>query len=241
MKKKRICLLLIILSIFLFKIDVNAAGTCTKDEKQILQIEANNVLVDYELSRPENSDYISAKSYFYTVKIENLTENLYLKIGANTYDKTKANVNGSLILKDIFVGGGINAKVIIYSKTANCSNILLRTVTLKLPYYNTYSEREECIGLSSYGICTKNSNTEDIDEETFLEKIDEAKKMEAEKNKPKEPVEEENNMLEDIFEYLKENYKTIIIASVIIVILIVGITKLIKKKNKNKIKIDFEK
>ena len=241
MKKKRICLLFIILIIFLVKIDVNAAGTCTKDEKQILQIEANNIIVDCELSRPENDNYISSKAYFYTVKIENLTDNLYLKIGANTYDKTKADSEGSLILKDIFVGGGINAKIVIYSKTANCSNVLLRTVTLKLPYYNTYSEREECNGLSSYGICAKNSNTDDIDEETFLKQIDDAKKMEAEKNKPEEPVKEKNNIFESILEYTKENYKTILIVIAIIVILVVAIVRLIKVRNRNKIKIDLEK
>lgn len=241
MKNKKLILLFIVLAVLLFKIDVHAASTCTSDEKKALVTEAQNVIVEYELRKVTSDDMIDPRSYFYTVIISNISKNLYYKIGINTYTYNNANKNREIVLKDFFIGGGTTAKIFIYSADkSKCTDTLVRTVLLKMPYYNYYSEREECKGLSKYSICDVNSNTSNIEEKDFLAEIEKAKKMEEEKNSPPKEEEKEKSLIDKCISYIQENYMKICVVIVSVIIIILVIILILKRINKNKIKIDLK-
>lgn len=237
MKKKRICLLLIILSIFLFKIDVNAAGTCTKDEKQILQVETQNISITYELVH--ETDERSDLEYYYKITIDGYSNNLLIKEGNAIYDHSYINANGELIINKAYRMGEKVVFNIIGNTNNKCSGEAIATKVVNLPYYNKYSERDECKGLSEYDICKSNVNSSNITEEIFLKKIAEANATEKEKNK-KEP-EKEETLVVKVINFYKDNLIITLPITIIILVLLVLIVYKKNKKDKSKIKIDLDK
>ncbi|MBQ7104798.1 MAG: hypothetical protein IJN90_02975 [Bacilli bacterium] len=235
MKKKRICLLLIILSIFLFKIDVNAAGTCTKDEKQSLEKIAYEIDVNYEVVSIENI-HSDDFNYAYNLVINNFSEDFYLLVG-NYEKRLDYNVNVNTY-ENVFIGGGYNGKIKVYSSSnTSCPDTLIRSFEIWVPYYNKYSERAECEEYKEYDICKVATDTTGISEEEFIKKIDKIKESQV----TVEPiVEEEKKWYEDIYDFYTEHKVLILSSVVIIIILIATITIVVKKKQKNKIKVDLE-
>ncbi len=237
MKKKNIFILIVLLAILMINTKVSAA-TCSNSEKQALVVEAQNVVVNTELRKVTPGEGISEKSYFYSLIISNTSDKLYYEIGINRYDSKDADKNGDIILKDFFSGGGTQAKVSIYGNSNSaCNNVLIRTVALKLPYFNYYSEREECKGLENYPICKKESNTADVTEEQFLQHIADAKAKEEEKNRHEETKEE--STFEKMMSYVKENLVIVVGISIVIIVIVIVIIVLVLKKRKNKVKIDL--
>ncbi len=234
MKNKYILLICILTLVLFFGVKVNAATiTCPTQLKKEYQLLANQVDASIKLRLPSEKDAkrFDDIHYTYDLSINNISEELYVEFGNNrvNYSDTK---NGSYSRQAVYMLGGYNAEIFIYaSSKTKCSGLLLNTITMRIPYYNPYSLRDECKGhTEEFYICKSDVDVRGVDEESF--KFTLAKEQE-DANKKIE-VEEEHNV---ILEFIKKNIVIIVIALVVIISLIVFIHKY---KNRNKIKIDFK-
>ena len=143
---KKILYVIIFIMCFTFKInDIYAAKT---DEfLEIYKKEAEKVTVKYQLDENYTDENGNKKNGMFIIEISNLTEGLKIKIDDGDfirYDKTD---NGILILNG--VESGIK-KIYIYTVEVPT---YLRTITVNIPKYNYYSEREECNGITDLDVC----------------------------------------------------------------------------------------
>jgi len=222
---------------FVFKFDVEAANKVCNDES--LKVEARNVAVTYELVKPTHPEDIRQDIYYYDLTILNINEKMYFEVENfnHYYDEEK---DGEIFLEKAVVNGGRRIGIKVYgSNKSKCNGYQLHTVYVQIPYYNKYSEREECKDYQTYNICKINSNTNGIDEEKFLSLLDEIKAKEAEKKNEKPIPKEEKKVIEKIIEWYVENKVISIPATILIIFTVVTLIIIVIKKNKNKIKIDL--
>ena len=218
---KKILYVIIFIMCFTFKInDIYAAKTDEFLETQ--KKEAEKVTAKYQLDENYTDENGNKKNGMFIIEINNLTENLKVKIDDGDfirYDKTD---NGKLILNG--VESGIK-KIYIYSVKAPT---FLRTITVNIPKYNYYSEREECNGISKeeLDVCDKWYKYE-LNETTFLKKINEYKKTQEE-NKDNNNQSKIQIIFNNIVNFLKSYFIYIIIFIVIVCSITIYIT--IRKK-----------
>ena len=238
MKKKVFTLIIMLITILLFKINVQA--DCTNEELQVLKIEANNLQFEYELVKNDDYDVNSTK-YYYKIKISNMTKNLGIATDNRYYSYSDVGKDGYLLIKDNYIPGSNQQLYIEASSTTKCNREDLGSKIVNIPYYNEYSERDECKGLEKYDICKQNIDTTNITEEQFLKHIDEAKKDSQNKQEEKEKEEEqiiEKEESNSFVNFLLKNKKIIFISVIGIVLIVVIISVVvIKAKNKKKIRI----
>ena len=232
--KKKVLLVFVALFLLLLKIDVSAE--CTSDELESLKLEALNITTRLEFNKGEEAeneeDAEGALNYWYDLKIYNLNSNFYTSYG---FEPDK---NNEVTIKQAFIGGGSSGQIEIYaSSKTKCPNQLVRTIKIQTPYYNKYSEEEECKEFSEYDICNPEANTSSISPEDFKLEIEKIRTKEQEQEKQNQK--QEKNDFEKVLDYIKTNYKLIIAVFVVAVALIVIIVLLIKHRNRNKIKIDM--
>ena len=238
MKKKVFILIVVLITILLFKTNVQAE--CTNDELRALRIEANNLQFEYELVENEELG-VNPTKYYYKVKVSNVTKNLAIATDDGYYFYSDVDRNGYLLIRNNYFPGSKNKIYIEASSSTNCNREELSTKTLSIPYYNEYSKRDECKGLEEYDICKQDIDVANITEEQFLKYIEDAKKDAQNKEEKKEKEEEqilereENNNLVNFY---NKNKKAIYIGLVgmLCVIILVSIV-IIKVKDKKKIKI----
>lgn len=235
MNKKNIILILVVTIIFLYKIDVYAK-TCTTSEEKTLIKEALQIDVSYELSLWDNP-YEADDSYHYNIRVLNLGPNLYVEINNVPYDYRYVK-NGELFIENAYTNGGYSVTIEVYGNS-KCKDKLLRSIKLKLPYYNAYSEREECANYTSYNICKRNANTSEITEEEFLKQIEKIKEKAKNQNTSLQEEEKEKNIFQKIITFYLENKKATIPVTIFVILVIIAIPIIIIRKNKKKIKIDF--
>lgn len=237
MKRSKILMLGVLVFILFFGIRVNAE-TCSKEKYKELKQLADEIKVEYELVTADEQDkqYVGENYYSYTMYISNVSDGLSVQAKAYTYTSADQ-VNGTITLKKYYSQGGYTVKLNVYGNAKNgCSETLIKTIKVSLPYYNFYSTREECKGnADKYPICKTTANTNDMNEEKFLETL-EKQKVEYE-NRATTPQEERKE--KGILDIIKENIAVILTVLVAIVLVVVLIVVKVNNNNKKKIKIDL--
>lgn len=210
---KKILYVIIFIMCFTFKINDIYADELEKILEPYKK-EAEKVTARYQLDENYTDENGNKKNGIFIIEISNLTEDLKVKIDDGDfirYDKTD---NGTLILNGI--ESGIK-KIYIYSVKVPT---YLRTITVNIPKYNYYSEREECNGISKeeLDVCDKWYKYE-LNETTFLKKINEYKKAQEE-NK------DNNNQskIQIIFNNIVNFLKSYFIYIIIFIVIVCGIT-----------------
>lgn len=210
---KKILYAIIFIMCFTFKINDIYADELEKILEPYKK-EAEKVTARYQLDENYTDENGNKKNGIFIIEISNLTEDLKVKIDDGDfirYDKTD---NGTLILNGI--ESGIK-KIYIYSVKVPT---YLRTITVNIPKYNYYSEREECNGISKeeLDVCDKWYKYE-LNETTFLKKINEYKKTQEE-NK------DNNNQskIQIIFNNIVNFLKSYFIYIIIFIVIVCGIT-----------------
>lgn len=234
MKKKNIIALIIILMILFIKTNVNAATnvSCSTTDLSVYRLEANNVSATIELVKRNPNYNPESNPYHYNLVISNITQNISVKALGFDYLYKDSN-NGEIIIENAFYGGGYNAKVqIVTSDTTGCGNKILNTITIKVPYWNEYSEREECKGYENLDICRINTNVGKVSSDQFLE-IFEKQKKEYEKSSQKE----KDNF--NILNWYLDNKKTTIPITIAVVVIAVAIIIIKLVRDRKKIKINL--
>lgn len=202
---KKIILIILILVSF---VNVNAEE-CSSNRIAELKEYAKNVNIYYEIEKNQNID----EEVKFKIRIKDLNEDIAVFKNQSKGLKEK-------MLDNTYVSEGKTVPLYIYSYTLdiNCTNQLLRSVNIKIPYYNYwYSDNmDKCGDDIKFKYC-KELIEEDID----YNAIDELYNKYLEANKVVKDGKKNNNNL------------LIIIVSVGVIVLL-GVTITIVKINKKR-------
>ena len=238
MRKKILFILFLVFSVFVFNVEVKAA-TCSNLSN--LKTEANLIEVNYELVKEEKSsegDY-DPSLYYHDLIISNVSENFELRIGNSSYYYSDTK-DGILTVR--MIGGGYKLRIQVYgTPKSGCNGEKLRSIPVKLPLYNRYSETEECIGhTNEYPICAVDADTSKyVNEEFKVEVAKQAKeykeKQEEKKKKEKKPISNKKN----IFDLYLDNAGITIPITILVIAAIAGFVYKKVSEDKKKAKIDL--
>ncbi|MBQ8891454.1 MAG: hypothetical protein IJ068_01150 [Bacilli bacterium] len=177
------------LCLFFTVLNVKAIDACTSEEMSRLKELANNVEIkyDYELFDDEyeddNGNTVNTENKFAQYKFTVLNTNDDLRIAYSIGNESEKKTTKEAIENEIF-NEGDHLRFAIYARTKNlCIDKILRTVDIKLSYYNNwYSENEEkCEEYKEFKYC-KQFLEKNVDKDT-IEK--EFKKYSQDVNKEK--------------------------------------------------------
>ncbi|MBQ8891452.1 MAG: hypothetical protein IJ068_01140 [Bacilli bacterium] len=197
--------------LFCITLNVKALDSCTTDEMNRLKELAGNVefKYNYEISNEYIAENAAEENFVEGVfKIQVLNHNEDLRYVLQ-YDGSEFEINGNDLSSFSFdEGETITFK--IYSYTTNlCTHNMLKTYTIKLPYYNQYYHynKDKCESNQEFEYCK-----EYLDKYTgkSISEIDE----EFEKNK--------NDGLNIVSELPKNNIVIIIISLIVVLGLGIG-------------------
>ena len=156
---KKICVLLSLIVFFLFNSNVLAEEmlACTNDELSRVKEIAKKVEINYEYEFKEvNQNGEIIKYPVYSLVATNLNKDIKVLImDSESSDNYREFKNGSEIMATLKgFNEGERIVVTIKAFTTNlCSGKVVRSVTIKLPYYNYFSEDELCSKYPEFKYC----------------------------------------------------------------------------------------
>lgn len=224
--KKR-CLLLILILFFMMP-SAFALDLCTGKKFTDLKAKAYSSQLSWELKFDESGNH------YFDIYLYNLDEEIVLLFDSIIYKKT--NDNKILVATHVSAGETYFFELKPLPGSA-CSGEELYKKELKIPKYNLYSERKECIEYEEFPLCNKWYQGEIKDLGFFIEKLEFYKDSLAKKN----IVEEYKNP--NFIQRLIGIYLENLVVSIFLSILFIGVLVyfVLKKiiSNRNKIKIDI--
>lgn len=208
MKYKK--LLLFVMCYFTFTSRVSAA-ICDNNHIKELKELAEQVDVSYEYI--DHSDEINSgvdgeySLNSYSINVNLISDELYIKDGYQNY-YYEDSYNG--IINFVVNSGHVNLS--IHSK--KCNNMKLKTISLDLPRFNTYSYKSECKELKEYDLEVCDPWYQGQINDNYFYKI---------VNKYLNPKVEEDNNWDKIISFIQK-YQYIFIGSILLIILgVIGI------------------
>lgn len=214
MKKILFCI-----SLFVFGLST-VYGDCTDSDVEQYKKEASSINVSYEINK-DIVDAFGDRVYDgYVVTFKNLYDNYYvedsdtgIRIGKDYLYEGQTAENNTYVTENITKGA---KKLNVYHN--GCSTVL-KTIELSLPYYNQYYNDELCDGVdkNKVKLCNKWID-KDVTYGEFYNEVSKYKKDT-----------EKGNFADNIVDFFKNNYITVIVA-VLIFIIIVVFTSIRKKK-----------
>lgn len=230
--------LLFILFAFLFSFQVKAAS-CPVEMKVKINNESGSVNAisdsfeyEYPVTDSEVGETTIEKGYLGTIKIYNLTENIYAVV-ANGQDKKTVNYNKDLDNIVAVSTGAMNVvkeyTVSIYPTNEECGTAAIRTIQVAVPRINRFYTMPICSTYPDYYYCSKFLTVEDISNSDFDRGIENY--IASEKNKGNESRKEG---IVNITKTFINKHRIII--SIIIVVAIIAIVVINKvKKSKERV------
>lgn len=223
--KKNKYLLFAIMILFLNISYVNAE--CSDEELNQITKEIDKIEITYKhLGEVTKEDGSKVYNQF-LVTAKNIPENVYVHLSPMTeenFDETTEDLKIKLTTGTWY-----------YNMYSSKCEIVLDTITVKLPTFNIYSLDPLCEGIDGedFKYCGKYYEYQ-IDRETFERKVKAYRIEHKIGQEDTTKVEKENNFFPKIVDILKDNYLYILgVAGVLLIITIIII--IISKKKKRKI------
>ena len=174
--KKSILFILFLLIILTSSENIYAAnGLCTKSAMTKIKSKTSDITASWDLNFDENH-----QAYF-TAKLENVDKDLILIFNESNYLPKDGVIN----IREYLIGGEIYEFKIYGGYDTDCVEEYVTTKKLKIPKYNIYSERKECIEYPSWELCDKFYEG-DLNDEIFYNKLNEYIKKNKEVEKKEE-------------------------------------------------------
>ena len=195
---------------FLFLHCSVSAATCGYEEKAKLNNEIANVKASYEIKErildkseygvpgiyigTEFEDTYEAKTDYIEASVLNITENMYLDI-VDDYNKERKiysyndSKDGKVTFEWHDIKQMVTFKIKVYaSSNTGCEGTLLKTISLKLPRFNEFSDYSICNNFPDYYLCQRYVTYEEVSYSTFFTNMTEEaeKKYQEELEKEKE-------------------------------------------------------
>lgn len=184
-------------------------AACTKEDYDAFKKVEDEYTVKYSFNK-ETKDYIVT---FYGTMFDKYG---YTTPEKMNLEKLVTSTNTSFAYSGIKSGEYV---IEVLGYTEECQETL-KTITLKLPKYNSLSEDPLCEGIEEFVLCQPTYD-KDIDYETFVSRVNTYKK--TKEKEPEEIIEEpeETKPIEELLEYIKNNLFQIIVITVFIILLII--------------------
>lgn len=227
--KKNILWKVVTILICFFIIDNVQADTCSTKELNNLKQLASNIKISYELY---DDTYNSEHVYYFNVLIANLNEKIYIR----AYNGSTEEYNGSSEVKFNLLREGRSYSFYIYASSKSpCKDILLLTKKVNIPYYNDYSQKEECGNFPDFELCQKYYGGIIESDDHFYKQLEQYKKSLTEKT---DNIIEKTNIFQFVVGFYVENLIITLPTTLLILTIIVFLViKIIKNKRKIKIKL----
>lgn len=222
MIKKRYIVLTLVLSL----IGMNKSyAACTQEQLNDFKLVESNYKVTYELNRTTEK---------YNVILHRDINNKYTYIiDGNMYKNENIYVkDNEIICKNISPG---EYTIEIVDTNDNCKEAY-KTITIKVPRYNKYSEDRLCEGIEEFYLCQETYEKE-IDRETFESRINTYRTKKEKDNNKQEKIEtskEDDKGILEIIEYVQKNLTQVIIIAVFIILIIITTIVNIKQSRKSR-------
>lgn len=233
MRKKSILKIIVMLiCVFVIKnMDIVYAETCSTTELNNLKQLASNIKFTYGLY---DDTYNDIHTYYFDIFVTNFSQEFYFKDMDGHDFKYIESLEEDGVRRLRTVKEGIRYSIGIYtSNITKCPDTLIVTKKIELPYYNDYSQREECEGIEEFSLCQKYYGGYIPSEEYFLKQITKYKNGEI-----NDDGNEKLNLIEYIVNFFTNNLLIVIpVTSILAVALVLIIRKYVKRKKRIKIKI----
>ena len=234
-KRKIRNLFLILIALFLLpNIKVEAASTCTTQEKNNLLQLAYNIKFDYELDNSRMGDSLAR---YYKITVSNIPEQLYIKYDYSEYKYDKNSETPGIIKIQRMFDTDSTVEFQVFATGQKCNNVFITKRTVRLPHYNVYTECDECQQYPDFKLCDKNYSGE-ITPQIFSRELEKYKKSIEKKEKKETKQEKKENIIEKITKlYMKNLVISITITAIVLFVIGFGIYKTIKRQKQIKIKL----
>ncbi len=147
-------------------------------------------------------DYVESSKTF-NLTIYNLSNGIAIK-----YNGVRTPINNEVVINNLKEGNILDISIVTTDN--ECVEKDLRSITVTIPYINTYYNSEECKGHENLNVCSSKFLDYKITKSTFYSLINK-KETSTEKTENKKTVEEKETLVEKIIELLTEVYMPIII------------------------------
>lgn len=230
--KKNIWLKIVLLFLCFFVTTRVNAETCSNKELNSLKEKTINIKVTYDLY---DSTYNENHLYYFNVLITNFDKDFYIVDSDGQEFKYMENLedNGVRVLRSVKEGTKYDFTLYTSNET-KCPDNKIITKSITLPYYNDYSQREECKGIEEFALCQKYYGGVIDSEDYFKTQVEKYRKSLVDNSNKKN----DKSIVSIILAFITNNL-LIVIPSIIVIIVIVilVVIKTIKKKKRVKIKI----
>ena len=160
----RFGLFLLILSIVFIPRFVSAESLCLADDLDRYELEARKVKFSFQLA-----DNVYSEPYYH-ITVSNLGKNL--KVKYNKEDYTSPNGVEPITLNTIFkMDKEYKIEIYTIDEIEDCGDALVLTKRVKTPFYNSYSELDECIEYEEFPLCGANYKGEIKDYADFKDRL----------------------------------------------------------------------
>lgn len=211
-----------IFTIMLFLMCItNTYATCTKEEIENFKKIEDEYTVKYEFDKNTKTYTI----YFKTPEPEKYRFQIYSE---KKLECTKPEDNVSKCIN--FPPEEYDVEII--GATNSCKDVL-KTINLKLPEYNKFSDDPLCKGIEEFVLCNPTYNKE-IDYETFVSRVNTYKKTKHKTETQLNNEQEEDTFFQNVLEYIKENLVQIIIILTFTILLTITIIITAKSMRKSR-------
>lgn len=230
--KKNIWLKIVLLFLCFFVTTRVNAETCSNKELNSLKEKAINIKVTYDLY---DSTYNENHMYYFNVLLANFDKDFYIVDSDGQEFRYMENLedNGVRVLRSVKEGTKYDFTLYTSNET-KCPDNKIITKSITLPYYNDYSQREECKGIEEFALCQKYYGGVIDSEDYFKTQVEKYRKSLVDNSNKKN----DKSIVSIILAFITNNL-LIVIPSIIVIIVIVilVVIKTIKKKKRVKIKI----
>ena len=224
MKKSRLIILIFVMLLVL-PLNVDAAGLCTSKKLSDLKMKAYNSELVYELK------FDNYHNSYFLVTIYNVDKDVLLIFNSSIY---LPDSNGKIAIGTALQGGNNYEFKMYGGYDTDCVEEFLYKKTIKIPKYNVYSEKEECIEYEEFPMCNKFYSKEIESEKVFYEKLEEYKKNISGEKQKREKV----NVIDQIFSFIEDHQVLCAAIGLILIVLVILIIvrKIRRRMKRTKIK-----
>lgn len=176
--------LFILLAVFVFVTEVNAASKCSYQEQTELNSKAANIKVMYEAKEDvtDNSFGDEVLTINFEVSVLNVTDEFYVVMtNNNNNDKktfTSSDISNGLIKfiwNDTMKVNNLEFEVFTSNNTS-CKDESVRKIYVTLPRYNEYSISDICNDASDFSMCQRYVTLDEFDFEKLKNEVNKYKK-----------------------------------------------------------------
>ena len=177
--------LILLVILVVFGINKVRAAECSYKDQALLNKEASNVKITYQLIEDEEEEYLQ-------ILITNLNEHLTLEI-SNDYNDEIMNFSisdakeGVISFKNIALYKMVTYKINIYGAYNSCSRNLIMTKNISIPYFNIFYDGSVCKNIPDYTYCQKLVKT-NMSAEDMAKKINDYYQKQVEPKEEKKEV-----------------------------------------------------